>query len=155
MLKLVHLVYLFIFIFKSFFLFVSDFQEAPLSADQSRLLKWLLQCKNPNNLVQANKIIKGMVKEDEWKTDVLTRRQTELVTVNSNSHLLAELLDHYDAASSGPEEAELVTELFNSYVKMQSKLVRLASETEEGNKAIADVLAASDELASHWQVRSL
>ena len=46
-----------------------------------------------------------------------------------------------------PEEAELVTELLTSYVKMQSKLVRLASETEEGNKAIADVLAASNELS--------
>ena len=79
--------------------------------------------------------------------DALTRRHTELVTVNNNSRLLAELLDHYDAASSGQQEAELVTELFNSCVKMQPKLVRLASETEEGDEAIADVLAASDELS--------
>ena len=75
--------------------------------------------------------------------DALTRRHTELVTVNNNSHLLAELLDHYDTASSGPDEAELVTELFKFYVKMQPKLVRLASEMEEGNKSIADMLTAS------------
>ena len=59
---------------------------------------------------------------------------------------MAELLDHYDDASSGLEEAELVTKLFNSFVQIQLKLVQLTSETEEGNKAIADVLAASDEL---------
>ena len=88
-----------------------------------------------------------MVKEDERKMDLWTRRITELVTVNNNSRLLAELLDHYDAASSGPEEAELVTKLFNSFVQIQLKLVQLTSETEEGNKAIADVFAASDELS--------
>ena len=68
-----------------------------------------------------------MVKEDERKMDALTQRHTELVTVNNNSHLLAEL--------------------FNSCVKMQPKLVRLASETEKGKEAIADVLTASDELS--------
>ena len=67
--------------------------------------------------------------------------------VNNNSRLLAELLDHYDTASSGPEEAELVTELFNLFFLIQPKLVQLTSETEEGNKAIADMLAASDELS--------
>ena len=62
-----------------------------------------------------------MVKEDERKMDALTHRHTELVTVNNNSHLLAEL--------------------FNSCVKMQPKLVRLTSETEKGEEAIADAVS--------------
>ena len=46
-----------------------------------------------------------------------------------------------------PEEGELVKEPFKSCIKMLPKLVWLASETGEGNKAIADVLAASNELS--------
>ena len=103
-------------------------QDALLSADQSWLLKCLLQSRNPDNLVQANKIIK----EDERKMDALTGRYTELVIVNNNSRFFAKLLDHYDATSSGPEEGELVKEPFNSCIKMLPKLVWLASETEEG-----------------------
>ena len=86
--------------------------------------------------------------------DTLTRRHTVLVTVNNNSRFLAKLLDHYNAASSGPGEGELVKEPFNSCIKMLPKLVWLASETEEGDEAIADVLAASKEPSSHRQVRS-
>ena len=67
--------------------------------------------------------------------------------LSNSPRLFVELLDHYDAASSGLEEAELVTELFNSYVKMQPKLVWLASEPQEGDGAIANKLAASDELS--------
>lgn len=122
-------------------------QDAPLSEDQSRLLKRLLQSKNPEDLQQANKIIKGMVKEDERKMDALTKRHTELIMVNNNSKLLNEMLDHYDKGSSGVEEEELLKELFNSCEKMQPKLFRLASETEEGDETIAEILAASDELS--------
>ena len=76
---------------------LSNLQDAPLSTDQSWLLKCLLQSRDPDDLVQANKIIKGMVKEDERKMDALTQRHTELVTVKNNSRFLAYLLDHYNA----------------------------------------------------------
>ena len=122
-------------------------QPEPLSEDQSKLLKRLLQSKNPEDLQQANKIIKGMVKEDEKKMDALTRRSTELIMVNNNSKLLNEMLDHYDKTTSGPEELELFKELFDSCEKMQSKLFRLASETDDDDGSIGDILQASDDLA--------
>jgi ADP-ribosylation factor-binding protein GGA len=56
------------------------------------LYRKLLQSKNPDDLQNANKIIKGMVREDEKKMDALTRRSTELVMVNNNSKLLCEML---------------------------------------------------------------
>lgn len=83
--------------------------KAPLSEEQSRLLKRLLQSKNPDDLEQANRIIKGMVKEDERKMDALAKRSTELIMVNNNSKLLHEMLDHYDKLSSGPEEKVILT----------------------------------------------
>lgn len=122
-------------------------QDTPLSEDQNKLLKRLLQSKNPDDLQQANKIIKGMVKEDERKMDVLTRRSTELVMVNNNSKLLNEMLDHYDKGSSGAEELELFKELYDSCVKMQPKLFRLAADTEENDETITEILQASDDLS--------
>ena len=121
-------------------------EDAPLSADQSEKLKKLLQSKKPEDLQAANKIIKGMVKEDERKLDAMTRRHTELIMVNNNSKLLNEMLDHYDKSSSGPEEKELLKELFESCEKMQPKLFRLATETDDGDESIAEILCASDDL---------
>ena len=52
---------------------------------QTKQLKKLLQSTNPDDLQEANKIIKGMVKEDEKRMDALTKRSTELVMVNNNA----------------------------------------------------------------------
>ena len=125
-------------------------QSAPLNEEQTKQLKRLLQSTNADDLQQANKIIKGMVKDDERRMDALAKRSTDLVMVNNNSKLLNEMLDHYDPSSSGREERELVDELFSSCEKMQPKLFRMASETAEDDSddgGIADILAASDELS--------
>ena len=122
--------------------------DAPLSDEKSRLLKSLLQSKNPEDLQRANKIIKGMVKDDEKKMDALTRRSSELVTVGNNCKLLNEMLDHYDAATTGADEVDLLGELFDSCEKMRSQLFRLGAETEDedGPESLARIVEASEEL---------
>ena len=50
-----------------------------------------MQSTNPDDLQEANKIIKGMVKEDEKRMDALTKRSTELVMVNNNAKVGSEL----------------------------------------------------------------
>ena len=47
-----------------------------------------MQSTNPDDLQEANKIIKGMVKEDEKRMDALTKRSTELVMVNNNAKVV-------------------------------------------------------------------
>ena len=49
-----------------------------------------MQSTNPDDLQEANKIIKGMVKEDEKRMDALTKRSTELVMVNNNAKVGSE-----------------------------------------------------------------
>ena len=99
-----------------------------------------------------------MVQEDERKLDAMSKRYTELTMVNNNSKLLNEMLDHYDKASCGAPEMDLLKELFESCEKMQPKLFRMAAETtdetERGAEApedtdgggIVDILNSSDEL---------
>lgn len=122
-------------------------KAAPLSAEQTQKLRTLLQSKNPEDLQLANKIIKGMVQEDERKMDVLSKRATELIMVNNNAKLLGEMLDHFDKESAETEEKQLLHELFQSCEKMQPKLFRLAADTEEDDEStLAKILQASDDI---------
>ena len=128
-------------------------QKEPLSEEDTKKLRKLLQSKNPEDLQKANKIIKGMVQEDERKLDAMSRRHTELTMVKNNSKLLNEMLDHYDKNSSGQPELELLKELFDSCEKMQPKLFRLAAEAtdesegkDEEDKDILEILQASDDI---------
>ncbi len=119
----------------------------PLDETQSRELRRLLQSKNPEDLEQANKIIKGMVREDERKLDALTRRSAELGAADNSAKLLGEMLDNYEGGNSGPEELELLAELFQSCQKMQPKLFRLAAETDDSDDGgLGEILRASDEV---------
>ena len=121
-------------------------KSTPLSDDETQRLRRLLQSKNPDDLQMANKIIKGMVQEDERKMDAMTKRATELTMVTNNAKLLSEMLDHYDKSSCGSEEKELLAELFQSCEKMTPKLFRLASETEE-DEDLNKILQASDDMS--------
>lgn len=122
-------------------------KAAPLSDEETQRLRRLLQSKCPDDLQMANKIIKGMVQEDERKMDVLTKRATELTMVNNNAKLLGEMLDHFDKGTCGSEEKQLLYELFHSCEKMQPKLFRLAAETEEDDESsLAKILQASDDI---------
>ena len=121
-------------------------KSTPLSDEETGRLRKLLQSKNPDDLQSANKIIKSMVQEDERKMDAMTKRATELTMVTNNAKLLSEMLDHYDKASCGPEEKELLQELFQSCEKITPKLFRLASETEE-DEDLNKILQASDDMS--------
>lgn len=121
-------------------------KSTPLSDEETARLRKLLQSKNPDDLQMANKIIKGMVQEDERKMDAMTKRATELTMVTNNAKLLSEMLDHYDKSSCGSEEKELLQELFQSCEKITPKLFRLASETEE-DEDLNKILQASDDMS--------
>ena len=129
-------------------------RKEPLTPQETERLRKLLQSKNPDDLQKANKIIKGMVQEDERRLDAATKRHTELTMVRNNTKLLSEMIDHYDKNSSGQPELDLLKELFQSCEKMQPKLLMMASETtddfegkEEENQDIVEILQASDEMS--------
>ncbi|XP_078061885.1 LOW QUALITY PROTEIN: ADP-ribosylation factor-binding protein GGA3-like, partial [Mustelus asterias] len=115
--------------------------------EKSKLLARLLKSKNPEDLQEANKLIKNMVKEDEARMQKITKRLNTLEEVNNNVRLLNEMLAHYSKEESTEGDKELMTELYDRCEKMRRTLFKLASETEDNDNSLGDILRASDDLS--------
>ncbi|TGZ48990.1 Uncharacterized protein DBV15_11744 [Temnothorax longispinosus] len=110
--------------------------------EMSRHLRRLLHSKDPSDLQTANRLIKFMVKEDEERLQLNSRRGIELESVQNNVTLLSEMLDSYNQNETSAEDLELMKELYQACERLKPILLRLANETQ-GN---VEMLAASDEL---------
>ncbi|KAM8784853.1 ADP-ribosylation factor-binding protein GGA3 isoform 3-T3 [Rhynchonycteris naso] len=115
--------------------------------EKSKLLAKLLKSKNPDDLQEANKLIKSMVKEDEARIQKVTKRLHTLEEVNNNVKLLSEVLLHYSKEESSDADRELVKELFDRCESKRRTLFKLASETEDNDNSLGDILQASDNLS--------
>ncbi|XP_013364083.1 PREDICTED: ADP-ribosylation factor-binding protein GGA3 isoform X2 [Chinchilla lanigera] len=115
--------------------------------EKSKLLAKLLKSKNPDDLQEANKLIKSMVKEDEARIQKVTKRVHTLEEVNNNVKLLHEMLLHYSQEHSSEADKELMKELFDRCENKRRTLFKLASETEDNDNSLGDILQASDNLS--------
>ncbi|XP_040845620.1 ADP-ribosylation factor-binding protein GGA3 isoform X1 [Ochotona curzoniae] len=115
--------------------------------EKSKLLAKLLKSKNPDDLQEANKLIKSMVKEDEARMQKVTKRLHTLEEVNNNVKLLHEMLLHYSPEDSSEGDRELMKELFDRCENKRRTLFKLASETEDNDNSLGDILQASDNLS--------
>ncbi|XP_010629073.1 ADP-ribosylation factor-binding protein GGA3 isoform X3 [Fukomys damarensis] len=115
--------------------------------EKSKLLAKLLKSKNPEDLQEANKLIKSMVKEDEARIQKVTKRMHTLEEVNNNVKLLHEMLLHYSQEHSSEADKELMKELFDRCENKRRTLFKLASETEDNDNSLGDILQASDNLS--------
>ncbi|KAF0887084.1 GGA3 protein, partial [Crocuta crocuta] len=115
--------------------------------EKSKLLAKLLKSKNPDDLQEANKLIKSMVKEDEARIQKVTKRLHTLEEVNNNVKLLNEMLLHYSKEDSSEADKELMKELFDRCENKRRTLFKLASETEDNDNCLGDILQASDNLS--------
>ncbi|XP_059938938.1 ADP-ribosylation factor-binding protein GGA3 isoform X2 [Mesoplodon densirostris] len=115
--------------------------------EKSKLLAKLLKSKNPDDLQEANKLIKSMVKEDEARIQKVTKRLHTLEEVNNNVKLLSEMLLHYSKEDSSEADKELMKELLDRCESKRRTLFKLASETEDNDSSLGDILQASDNLS--------
>uniref|UniRef100_A0A8C3S160 Golgi associated, gamma adaptin ear containing, ARF binding protein 3 n=1 Tax=Chelydra serpentina TaxID=8475 RepID=A0A8C3S160_CHESE len=115
--------------------------------EKSKLLAKLLKSKNPDDLQEANKLIKSMVKEDEARIQKVTKRMHTLEEVNNNVKLLTEMLVHYSKEDSSEADKELMKELYERCETKRRTLFKLASETEDNDSSLGDILQASDNLS--------
>ncbi|KAK1877583.1 ADP-ribosylation factor-binding protein GGA3 [Dissostichus eleginoides] len=72
----------------------------------------LLRSKNPEDLQEANRLIKNMVKEDEARVHKVTKRIHTLDEVNINVKLLTEMLSHYNKDNSTDSDKDIIKELY-------------------------------------------
>ncbi|MBN3311249.1 GGA1 protein, partial [Amia calva] len=115
--------------------------------DEVKIADAYQMLKKQEDLRAANKLIKEMVQEDQKRMDRVSRRVSALEEVNNNVRLLTELLGDYSPAPSQPNpNEELIRELYQRCEKMRPTLFRLASDTEDNDEALAEILQANDSL---------
>ncbi|KAI2663496.1 ADP-ribosylation factor-binding protein GGA3 [Labeo rohita] len=115
--------------------------------EKSKRLAELLKSKKPEDLQEANRIIKNMVKEDEALQQKVSHRVSTLEEVNNSVKLLNEMLSHFKKDESTQEDKELLKDLYNDCDKLRTAVFRLATETDDDDSALGDILHASDDLS--------
>ncbi|CAI5679937.1 unnamed protein product [Oreochromis niloticus] len=114
---------------------------------KSKRLAELLKSKKPEDLQEANRLIKNMVKEDEVRTQKATKQKSTLEAVNNSIKLLNEMLAHFSPEDSTDADRELIRELYGDCDKLRQTVVQLATETEDNDSSLGDILQANDDLS--------
>lgn len=114
---------------------------------KSKRLSELLKSKKPEDLQEANRLIKNMVKEDEVRTQKATKQKSTLEAVNNSVKLLNEMLAHFSPEDSTDGDKELIRELYGDCDKLRQTVFQLATETEDNDSSLGDILQASDDLS--------
>lgn len=114
--------------------------------EKSKELSRLLKSTQPDDLRAANKLIKEMVQEDQKRVEKVSKRVNAIQEVNESVSLLSQLLEGYSKESSSQSNQELIKDLYQRCEKMRPTLFRLASDTEDSDDALGDILEANDRL---------
>ncbi|KAM4603250.1 ADP-ribosylation factor-binding protein GGA3a [Polymixia lowei] len=115
--------------------------------EKSRMLAELLKSKKPEDLQEANRLIKNMVKEDEVRMQRATKQKNTLEEVKNSVKLLNEMLTHFSTEDSTNGDKELIRELYGDCDKLRQTVFQLATETEDNDSNLGDILQASDDLS--------
>uniref|UniRef100_A0AAX7W3M5 Golgi associated, gamma adaptin ear containing, ARF binding protein 3a n=1 Tax=Astatotilapia calliptera TaxID=8154 RepID=A0AAX7W3M5_ASTCA len=114
---------------------------------KSKRLSELLKSKKPEDLQEANRLIKNMVKEVCQCQMKSTKQKSTLEAVNNSVKLLNEMLAHFNPEDSTDADRELIRELYGDCDKLRQTVVQLATETEDNDSSLGDILQANDDLS--------
>uniref|UniRef100_A0A672NBV8 ADP-ribosylation factor-binding protein GGA1-like n=1 Tax=Sinocyclocheilus grahami TaxID=75366 RepID=A0A672NBV8_SINGR len=114
--------------------------------EKSKMLSRLLNSSHPEDLRAANKLIKEMVQEDQKRMEKVSKRVNAIQEVKESVGLLTQLLGDYSKESGSHSNEELIKDLYQRCEKMRPTLFRLASDTEDNDEALAEILQANDSL---------
>ncbi|CAK6953406.1 ADP-ribosylation factor-binding protein GGA3a [Scomber scombrus] len=115
--------------------------------EKSRRLSLLLKSKKPEDLQEANRLIKNMVKEDEVRAQKATKQKSTLEAANNSVKLLNEMLAYFSPEDSTDGDKELIRDLYGDCDKLRQTVFQLATETEDNDSNLGDILQASDDLS--------
>ncbi|XP_061404906.1 LOW QUALITY PROTEIN: ADP-ribosylation factor-binding protein GGA1-like [Lethenteron reissneri] len=120
--------------------------------EKSKLLARLLKSTHPEDLEAANRLIKTVVKEDQAKMERVAKRINALEEVEKSVRQLRELVAEHrrgggNTTTSAADGAS-ISEAYRRCERMRPTLFKLASDTEDNEDALADILRANDELTS-------
>uniref|UniRef100_A0AAQ5XXC2 Golgi associated, gamma adaptin ear containing, ARF binding protein 2 n=1 Tax=Amphiprion ocellaris TaxID=80972 RepID=A0AAQ5XXC2_AMPOC len=114
--------------------------------DKAKLLARLLKSARPEDLETANRLIKSTIKEEQEKAEKVSKRESTLKEVESSTKQLRELLDQNTLTGVLLQPSNDIKALYERCDRLRPSLFRLASDTMEDDAALAQILAANDEL---------
>lgn len=114
--------------------------------DKAKLLARLLKSARPEDLETANRLIKSTIKEEQEKAEKVSKRESTLKEVESTTKQLRELLDQHSITGTSLQPSDDVKTLYERCDRLRPTLFRLASDTMDDDAALAQILAANDEL---------
>uniref|UniRef100_A0A672YG32 ADP-ribosylation factor-binding protein GGA2-like n=1 Tax=Sphaeramia orbicularis TaxID=375764 RepID=A0A672YG32_9TELE len=114
--------------------------------DKAKLLDRLLKSGRPEDLENANRLIKSTVKEEQEKAEKVSKRESTLKEVESSTKQLRELLGQQTDTGKSLQPSDDLKALYERCDRLRPSLFRLASDTMEDDAALAHILAANDEL---------
>lgn len=115
--------------------------------EKKKTLERLLKSRRPEDLEQANALIKSFVKKDEEKIEKLSNRAQELEKIQNNVRLLSDMLIHFNSTTISDGEKETMEYLHDELEKFRPILFRLATESEDGDESLGEILSLSDSLS--------
>uniref|UniRef100_A0AAQ5XYP0 Golgi associated, gamma adaptin ear containing, ARF binding protein 1 n=1 Tax=Amphiprion ocellaris TaxID=80972 RepID=A0AAQ5XYP0_AMPOC len=89
---------------------------------------------------------KSKVKTCPTKSEKVSKRVNAIQEVKESVSLLTQLLQDYDSSTTSQSNTELIQDLYQRCEKMRPTLFRLASDTEDNDEALAEILQANDSL---------
>uniref|UniRef100_A0A3P8XSV6 Golgi-associated, gamma adaptin ear containing, ARF binding protein 1 n=1 Tax=Esox lucius TaxID=8010 RepID=A0A3P8XSV6_ESOLU len=87
------------------------------------------------------------LKADRKRAEKVSKRVNTIKEVNESVSLLTQLLEDHGTTTNPHSNAELLQDLYQRCEKMRPTLFRLASDTEDNDEALAEILQANDSLA--------
>ncbi|XP_008842038.2 ADP-ribosylation factor-binding protein GGA2 isoform X1 [Nannospalax galili] len=112
--------------------------------EKSKLLTRLLKSNHPEDLQAANRLIKNLVKEEQEKSEKVSKRVSAVEEVRSHVKVLQEMLSLYRRPGQAPPDQEALQVVYERCEKLRPTLFRLASDTTDDNDALAEILQAND-----------
>ena len=118
---------------------ISDADE-----EKSKLLTRLLKSSHPEDLQAANRLIKNLVKEEQEKSEKVSKRVSAVEEVQSHVKVPQERLSTYRRPGQAPPDQAALQVVYERCEKLRPTPFRLASDTTDDDDALAEVLQAND-----------
>ncbi|KAM5331940.1 ADP-ribosylation factor-binding protein GGA2 isoform 3-T3 [Glossophaga mutica] len=113
--------------------------------EKSKLLSRLLKSSHPEDLRAANRLIKSLVKEEQERSEKVSKRVSAVEEVRSHVKVLQEMLSRYRRPGQAPPDQKALQAVYERCEKLRPTLFRLAGDTiDDDDDALVEILQAND-----------
>ncbi|XP_053681406.1 ADP-ribosylation factor-binding protein GGA1 [Anopheles nili] len=131
-----------------------DERSQALDKEQQKL-RQLISSGKPENFEKANLLIQNLYRDEERRTQMKSRRLSELQKVAENTKLLDEMLDQYRPGETSDDELAVLNEIYESCESAHPTIVRLAEETQHSEEMLVQSLESGcKNVGKFWSLAS-